>query len=147
MQAHAQQSPGRPRLLRIAQEFFRNFAENFNFYADAKQGSPEPPPGENPLHLERSFEHVLDEGGMRRATLRGKDNLDKRYKIAATCFNLSLLLRTLWEWEPPNSGRRKPIACLELLSLTFSSELCGFAAFTPEPRISFLRIPRSSTVC
>ena len=47
------------------------------------------------MHLERSFEHVLDEGGMRRTTLRGKDNLDKRYKIAAVCFNQSLLLRTL----------------------------------------------------
>ena len=47
------------------------------------------------MHLERSFEHVLDEGGMRRATLRGKENLTKRHKIAAACFNLSLLLRTL----------------------------------------------------
>ena len=47
------------------------------------------------MHLERSFEHVLDEGGMRRATLRGEENLTKRHKIAAACFNLSLLLRTL----------------------------------------------------
>ena len=47
------------------------------------------------MHLERSFEHVLDEGGLRRATLRGTENLTKRHKIAATCFNLSLLLRTL----------------------------------------------------
>jgi len=29
------------------------------------------------MHLERSFEHVLDEGGMRRATLRGKENLNE----------------------------------------------------------------------
>ncbi len=47
------------------------------------------------MRLERTFEHVLDEGGMRRTTLPGKDNLDKRHKIAAACFNLSLLLRTL----------------------------------------------------
>jgi transposase len=47
------------------------------------------------MHLERGFEHVLDEGGLRRATLRGTANLTKRYKIAATCFNLSLLMRTL----------------------------------------------------
>ena len=47
------------------------------------------------MHLERSFEHVLDEGGLRRATLKGADNLAKRHKIAATCFNLSLLMRTL----------------------------------------------------
>jgi hypothetical protein len=47
------------------------------------------------MRLKRSFEHVLDEGGMRRATLQGKENLAKRHKIAAACFNLSLLLRTL----------------------------------------------------
>ena len=47
------------------------------------------------MHLERSFEHVLDEGGLRRAALRGTANLTKRHKIAATCFNLSLLMRTL----------------------------------------------------
>ena len=42
------------------------------------------------MHLERSFEHVLDEGGMRRATLQGKENLTKRHKIAAACFNLGV---------------------------------------------------------
>jgi transposase len=47
------------------------------------------------MHLERSFEHVLDEGGLRRATLKGTENLAKRHKIAAACFNLSLLMRTL----------------------------------------------------
>jgi transposase len=47
------------------------------------------------MHLERSFEHILDEGGLRRATLKGTENLAKRHKIAAACFNLSLLMRTL----------------------------------------------------
>lgn len=47
------------------------------------------------MHLERPFEHILDEGGLRKATLRGRENLTKRYRIAAACFNLSLLLRTL----------------------------------------------------
>lgn len=46
-------------------------------------------------HLERSFEHLLDEGGMRRATLRGRENLSKRHKVAAACYNLSQLLRRL----------------------------------------------------
>jgi transposase len=46
-------------------------------------------------HLERSFEHILDEGGMRRATLRGRKNLNKRHKVAAACYNLSQLLRRL----------------------------------------------------
>jgi transposase len=46
-------------------------------------------------HLERSFEHVLDEGGARRTTLRGRGNITKRYLIQAMGYNLSLLMRTL----------------------------------------------------
>ena len=52
------------------------------------------------MHLERSFEHVLDEGGMRRTTLQGTENLTKRHKIAAACFNLSLLMRTIFSGTP-----------------------------------------------
>jgi transposase len=44
-------------------------------------------------HIERSFEHLLDEGGLRRATLRGRENLSKRHKVGAACYNLSQLLR------------------------------------------------------
>ena len=44
-------------------------------------------------HIERSFAHILDCGGMRKATLRGKANLHKRYNFAAACYNLSQLLR------------------------------------------------------
>lgn len=44
-------------------------------------------------HIERSFAHILDCGGMRKATLRGKANLQKRYHLAAACYNLSQLLR------------------------------------------------------
>ena len=44
-------------------------------------------------HLERSFCHVLDHGGCRRATLRGQANLTKRYLGAVLAHNLSLLMR------------------------------------------------------
>lgn len=47
-------------------------------------------------HIERSFAHVLDAGGMRRSTLRGLENLNKRHQIAAACYNLSQLLRRLY---------------------------------------------------
>jgi len=47
-------------------------------------------------HLERGFCHVLDHGGLRRATLRGCENLTKRHLAVAMTFNLSLLLRTLF---------------------------------------------------
>lgn len=44
-------------------------------------------------HVERSFVHVLDQGGMRRATLRGRENLSKRHQAAAMGYNLSILMR------------------------------------------------------
>ena len=82
------------------------------------------------MHLERSFEHVLDEGGMRRATLRGEENLTKRHKIAAACFNLSLLLRTLLGVGTPKqwiaSTRRllqAVLACLYGQAWRFRSSL------------------------
>jgi transposase len=46
-------------------------------------------------HIERSFAHVLDHGGLRRTTLRGKLNLTKRQLAAALAFDLSLLMRKL----------------------------------------------------
>jgi transposase len=45
--------------------------------------------------VERSFAHVLDEGGARRTTLRGRENIEKRYFVQAACANLALLLRSL----------------------------------------------------
>lgn len=45
--------------------------------------------------IERSFAHVLDQGGLRRTTLRGKSNLIKRQLAAALAFDLSLLMRKL----------------------------------------------------
>jgi hypothetical protein len=48
------------------------------------------------MHIERSFAHILDCGGMRRATLRGWENLNKRFKLAAAFYNLSQLMRKLF---------------------------------------------------
>src|SRR5207245_4138414 len=48
------------------------------------------------MHIERSFAHILDCGGIRRTTLRGWENLNKRYKLAAAFYNLSQLMRKLF---------------------------------------------------
>ena len=45
--------------------------------------------------VERSFALVLDRGGMRRAWLRGRENLHKRYLIHVAGYNLGLILRLL----------------------------------------------------
>src|SRR5947209_11420455 len=53
------------------------------------------------MHIERSFAHILDCGGMRRTTLRGWENLNKRYKLAAAFYNLSQLMRKLVGFGTP----------------------------------------------
>jgi hypothetical protein len=51
--------------------------------------------------VERSFEHVLDDGGMRRVYLRGRENIAKRYLIHTAAFNLGLILRKLTGFGTP----------------------------------------------
>ncbi len=43
--------------------------------------------------IERSFVHVLDRGGVRRAWLRGRGKIHKRYLIHVAGFNLGVLMR------------------------------------------------------
>jgi transposase len=45
--------------------------------------------------VERSFALTLDRGGMRRAWLRGCDNLHKRYLVHVAGYNLGLIMRLL----------------------------------------------------
>jgi hypothetical protein len=55
-------------------------------------------------HLERGFCHVLDHGGLRRATLRGCEKLTKRQLVGALSHNLSLLLRHLFGIGTPKQA-------------------------------------------
>ena len=54
--------------------------------------------------VERSFAHVLDRGGMRRAWLRGRENVHKRYLIHVAGFNLGLLMRALYGQGTPKEA-------------------------------------------
>ena len=45
--------------------------------------------------VERSFAHILDRGGMRRAWLRGRENIHKRYLVHVAGFNLGVLMSAL----------------------------------------------------
>lgn len=45
--------------------------------------------------VERSFALVLDRGGMRRAWLRGRENLQKRYLVHVAGYDLGLVMRLL----------------------------------------------------
>ncbi len=90
------------------------------------------------MHLERSFEHLLDEGGLRRATLQGTENLTKRYKIAAACFNLSLLMRTLLGVGTPKQWMAGTHRLLEDLIAYLRGRALQFFPFVPGPGPSSL---------
>jgi transposase len=72
------------------------------------------------MHLERAFAHILDCGGMRRATLRGRQNLNKRFKLAAAFYNLSQLMRKLF-------GMGTPRQCEAMAQSAFGAFLKAFA--------------------
>ena len=83
-------------------------------------------------HIERAFAHILDCGGMRRATLRGLQNLRKRFQLAAAFYNLSQLMRKLCGVGTPKQceamGRGALVAFLYALImglLALAAELLG----------------------
>ena len=45
--------------------------------------------------VERGFAHSLDRGGLRRAWLRGRENVQKRYLLHVAGYNLGLVMRAL----------------------------------------------------
>lgn len=45
--------------------------------------------------IERSFAHTLESGAMRRAHLRGQENIMKRYHLHTAAFNLGLVMRSI----------------------------------------------------
>jgi transposase len=112
---------------------------------------------------ERSFEHVLDEGGARRTPLRGQENIAKRYFLQAAGANLSLLLRgsgvpgTMRQtWAAGAAfGRACQLLIRLLISLPTASSfvtIAGRAAITSTPRVfqifrGSVRILIFSTVC
>ena len=62
--------------------------------------------------VERSFAHVLDRGGMRRAWLRGRENVHKRYLIHVAGFNLGILMRALFGSGTPREAASAKSAIL-----------------------------------
>ena len=62
--------------------------------------------------VERSFALILDRGGMRRAWLRGRENVHKRYLIHVAGYNLGLIMRLLTEAGTPRGFRARVSASL-----------------------------------
>ena len=74
--------------------------------------------------VERSFAHILDRGGMRRAWLRGRENIHKRYLIHVAGFNLGVLMRAPYGSGTPRQAAEARTAFIFVLqtdaSLAFS---------------------------
>jgi transposase len=70
-------------------------------------------------YVERAFEHVLDDGGMRRVWLKGREKIAKRYLIHTAAFNLGLILRKLTGYGTPrgwvDAARAAASACADWL--------------------------------
>lgn len=81
------------------------------------------------MHLERSFAHLLDAGGARRTTLRGLENLNKRFKVAAAIYNLSQLMRKLWGVGTPKQWATGAKALAGILCCLFAA---GWSRFVNE---------------
>lgn len=81
--------------------------------------------------VERTFAHVCETGGGRRSWLRGRANVQKRHLIAATGYNLGLILRELL-----GAGKPKHLSALaERLFFTCLT----IVMFLQRPRV----LPRS----
>ena len=95
--------------------------------------------------VERSFALTLDRGGMRRAWLRGRENLKKRYLVHVAGYNLGLVIRLLVGAGTPReflagaSAHLLPLttadgAALVILTLATGTEAAMLVvSFEPEP--------------
>jgi transposase len=72
--------------------------------------------------VERAFALILDRGGMRRAWLRGRDNVHKRYLIHVSGYNLGLIMRLL-------AGAGTPRGSLPRVSVRFGAFPAANGAF------------------
>jgi transposase len=88
------------------------------------------------MHLERSFAHILDAGGARRTTLRGLENLNKRFKVSAAIYNLSQLMRKLFGVGTPKqlAAMGKALFLVWRTILVVGCEFLGIVRTNPPAR-------------
>src|SRR5208283_4376401 len=83
-------------------------------------------------HVERSFAHMYETGGMRRVHLRGRKNILKRLLFHAVAFNVALLVRKLHGMGKPRTlqGLSNSISMLvSLLRLLYTLSNPSYTAF------------------
>jgi len=70
--------------------------------------------------VERAFAHLCETGGLRRFTVRGLENCQKRYLIQALSYNLGVVMRAVHGFGTPRSLKERALlACLAVYGLVF----------------------------
>ena len=93
--------------------------------------------------VERSFALTLDRGGMRRAWLRGRENLHKRYLVHVAGYNLGLIMRLLVGAGTPREFLAGASAHLLVLTAADARTAILTVATAPKPRCSSSASSRS----
>jgi len=87
--------------------------------------------------VERSFALTLDRGGMRRAWLRGRENLHKRYLVHVAGYNLGLIMRLLVGVGTPRELSASGAAQFLALTATYGGVIV-ILAVTTEREVAIL---------
>ena len=92
--------------------------------------------------VERSFQHTLDRGGMRRAWLRGRENVHKRYLIHVAGFNLGLLMRQKYGVGTPKGWADRSYLLFAVIQTDFGLLIAIMAAMhgLSGPGVTFLPV-------
>jgi transposase len=61
---------------------------------------------------ERTFAHVCETGGGRRAWVRGQMNVSKVHTLKCAAYNLGLLLRKIWGYCKPRNAKKAAVSLL-----------------------------------
>lgn len=101
--------------------------------------------------IERSFAHTMESGAMRRAHLRGHENIMKRYHLQTAAFNLGLVMRSIVGAGTPKGLHEKVSGSIGLLFDWLADQVCFLECFWPLQRIigqsSRQHVPANSRDC
>jgi transposase len=86
---------------------------------------------------ERTFAHVCETGGGRRAWVRGQTNVSKVHTLKCAAYNLGLLLRKVWGYCKPRNAKAAG-AALVFVFLTLLLVVAGVTGRAPERRSVWL---------
>ena len=89
--------------------------------------------------VERSFALTLDRGGMRRAWLRGRENLHKRYLVHVAGYNLGLIMRLLAGAGTPREFLARVAAHLLVVTTAEGATIVILAVAT-DPKAEILAV-------